>query len=118
MAYGGINTAGPATAITFTPAPPIAIYQNTPVVVSEAIMIRIIKLHFVRSTVTAAIRTTAALLNSLEGTKLSNFLLQAVRKEPEVMELFANRTQRYEAKLRSLHSHCFACETPFKDEQE
>lgn len=80
-------------------------------------MTRIVKLHFVRPTVTAESRAAADLLNSLEGTKLSNFLLQAVRKESEVMELFAQRMPGYEAKLRTLHSHCFACETPFKDEQ-
>lgn len=120
--YGGgtLATKGVKTAGNETYEPPfratIAISQNAPVVASEAIMTRIVKLHFVRPTVTAESRAAADLLNSLEGAKLSNFLLQAVRKESEVMELFANRVPGYEAKLRTLHSHCFACETPFKDE--
>ncbi len=121
--YGGgtLATKGVKTAGNETYEPPfratIAISQNAPVVASEAIMTRIVKLHFVRPTVTAESRAAADLLNSLEGPKLSNFLLQAVRKESEVMELFASRMPGYEAKLRTLHSHCFACETPFKDEQ-
>jgi hypothetical protein len=122
--YGGgtLATKGVKTAGNETYEPPfratIAISQNAPVVASEAIMTRIVKLHFVRPTVTAESRAAADLLNSLEGTKLSNFLLQAVRKESEVMELFAHRMPGYEAKLRTLHSHCFACETPFKAEQD
>lgn len=122
--YGGgtLATKGVKTAGNETYEPPfratIAISQNAPVVASEAIMTRIVKLHFVRPTVTAESRAAADLLNSLEGPKLSNFLLQAARKESEVMELFAQRMPGYEAKLRTLHSHCFACETPFKDEQD
>jgi hypothetical protein len=122
--YGGgtLATKGVKTAGNETYEPPfratIAISQNAPVVASEAIMTRIVKLHFVRPTVTAESRAAADLLNALEGAKLSNFLLQAVRKESEVMELFAHRMPGYEAKLRTLHSHCFACETPFKDERE
>lgn len=122
--YGGgtLATKGVKTAGNETYEPPfratIAISQNAPVVASEAIMTRIVKLHFVRPTVTAESRAAADLLNSLEGTKLSNFLLQAVRKESEVMELFASRVPGYEAKLRTLHSHCFACETPFKNEHD
>ncbi|QFG33945.1 bifunctional DNA primase/helicase [Pseudomonas umsongensis] len=122
--YGGgtLATKGVKTAGNETYEPPfratIAISQNAPVVASEAIMTRIVKLHFVRPTVTAESRAAADLLNSLDGTKLSNFLLQAVRKESEVMELFAHRMPGYEAKLRALHSHCFACETPFKAEQD
>ena len=121
--YGGgtLATKGVKTAGNETYEPPfratIAISQNAPVVASEAIMTRIVKLHFVRPTVTAESRAAADLLNSLEGAKLSNFLLQAVRKESEVLDLFASRMPGYEAKLRTLHSHCFACETPFKDEQ-
>lgn len=40
-----------------------------------------------------------------------------MRKEAEVLELFAERLPVYEAKLRALHSHCFACETPFQGEE-
>ncbi|WP_458372668.1 hypothetical protein [Pseudomonas veronii] len=80
-------------------------------------MTRIVKLHFVRPNVTPESRAAADRLNALEGSTLSNFVLQAVRKELEVMDLFAQRIPGYEAKLRNLHSHCFACETPFHDEQ-
>ena len=121
--YGGgtLATKGVKTAGNETYEPPfrgtIAISQNAPVVASEAIMTRIVKLHFVRPNVTPESRAAADRLNALEGSTLSNFVLQAVRKELEVLELFAQRIPGYEAKLRNLHSHCFACETPFQDEQ-
>ena len=121
--YGGgtLATKGVKTAGNETYEPPfrgtIAISQNAPVVASEAIMTRIVKLHFVRPNVTPESRAAADRLNALEGSTLSNFVLQAVRKELEVMDLFAQRIPGYEAKLRNLHSHCFACETPFHDEQ-
>ncbi len=120
--YGGgtLATKGVKTAGNETYEPPfrgtIAISQNAPVVASEAIMTRIVKLHFVRPNVTPESRAAADLLNSLEGSTLSNFLLQAVRKEQDIMELFGQRLPGYEAKLRTLHSHCFACGTVFHDE--
>ncbi|KJH73941.1 toprim domain-containing protein [Pseudomonas sp. ES3-33] len=122
--YGGgtLATKGVKTAGNETYEPPfrgtIAISQNAPVVASEAIMTRIVKLHFVRPNVTPESRAAADLLNSLESSTLSNFVLQAVRKEPEVMESFAQRVPGYEAKLRNLHSHCYACERPFQGEQD
>lgn len=121
--YGGgtLATKGVKTAGNETYEPPfrgtIAISQNAPVVASEAIMTRIVKLHFVRPNVTPESRAAADSLNALEGATLSNFVLQAVRKEAELMDLFAQCLPGYEAKLRCLHSHCFACDTPFKDEQ-
>lgn len=118
---GTLATKGVKTAGNETYEPPfrgtIAISQNAPVVASEAIMTRIVKLHFVRPNVTPESRAAADLLNSLDGSTLSNFLLQAVRKEQEILELLGQRLPGYEAKLRALHSHCFACDTPFRDEE-
>ncbi|PPB14686.1 bifunctional DNA primase/helicase [Pseudomonas aeruginosa] len=118
---GTLATKGVKTAGNETYEPPfrgtIAISQNAPVVASEAIMTRIVKLHFVRPQVTVESRAAADRLNGLDGALLSNFLLRAVRKEAEVLELFADRLPVYEAKLRALHSHCFACGTQFQGEE-
>ncbi len=116
---GTLATKGVKTSGNETYEPPfrgtIAISQNAPVVASEAIMTRIVKLHFVRPQVTVESRAAADRLNGLDGMLLSNFLIRAVRKEAEVLELFSQRLPGYEAKLRALHSHCFACETQLVD---
>lgn len=116
---GTLATKGVKTSGNETYEPPfrgtIAISQNAPVVASEAIMTRIVKLHFVRPQVTVESRAAADRMNGLDGALLSNFLIRAVRKEAEVLELFAQRLPGYEAKLRALHSHCFACETQLVD---
>lgn len=114
---GTLATKGVKTAGNETYEPPfrgtIAISQNAPVVAHEAIMTRIVKLHFVRPTVTPESRAAADKLNALDGTTLSHFLLQATRKEAEVMERFGKRFPEHETKLRKLHTHCFACDTQF-----
>lgn len=113
--YGGgtLATKGVKTAGNETYEPPfrgtIAISQNAAVVAHEAIMTRIVKLHFIRPTVTPESRIAADQLNALDGKMLSHFLLQAVRKESAVMELFSQKMPEHEAKLRRLHSHCFEC---------
>lgn len=115
---GTLATKGVKTAGNETYEPPfrgtIAISQNAPVVAHEAIMTRIVKLHFVRPTVTPESRAAADKLNALDGKALSHFLLLAVRKEAEVMDLFSQRFPEHETKLRRLHTHCFACDTQFK----
>ncbi|MCW8275553.1 toprim domain-containing protein [Pseudomonas sp. PCH199] len=120
--YGGgtLATKGVKTAGNETYEPPfrgaIAISQNAAVVAHEAIMTRITKLHFLRPTVTPESRKAADQLNALDGAKLSHFLLLSIRKEAEVMSLFSQRMPEYESKLRRLHTHCFACESAFPDE--
>ena len=114
---GTLATKGVKTAGNETYEPPfrgtIAISQNAAVVAHEAIMTRIVKLHFIRPTVTPESRAAADKLNALDGSTLSHFLLQAVRKEAEVMEMFSKRFPEHETKLRRLHTHCFACDTQF-----
>jgi hypothetical protein len=114
---GTLATKGVKTAGNEAYEPPfrgtIAISQNAPVVAHEAIMTRIVKLHFVRPTVTPESRAAADKLNALDGTTLGHFLPQATRKEAEVVELFSKRCPEHETKLRRLHTHCFACDTQF-----
>jgi ribosomal protein L37E len=121
--YGGgtLATKGVKTAGNETYEPPfrgtIAISQNAAVVAHEAIMTRIVKLHFVRPIVTPESRAAADQLNALDGSTLSHFLLRAVGKESAVLELFAQRMPEHEAKLRRLHTHCFACGTVYLSDQ-
>lgn len=114
---GTLATKGVKTAGNETYEPPfrgtIAISQNAPVVASEAIMTRIVKLHFVRPTVTPASRAAADRLTALDGHQLSHFLLKAVRQEGLVMETMAARMPYHETRLRRLHTHCIACEAAF-----
>lgn len=62
-------------------------------------------------------RAAADQLNALDGGTLSHFLLRAVGKESAVLELFAQRMPEHEAKLRRLHTHCFACSTAYPSDQ-
>ncbi|MBV4459443.1 toprim domain-containing protein [Pseudomonas sp. COR58] len=121
--YGGgtLATKGVKTAGNETYEPPfrgtIAISQNAPVVAHEAIMTRIVKLHFIRPTVTPQSRVAADKLNALDGKTLSHFLIRAVSKESAVLELFTQRMPEHEAKLRRLHTHCFTCGAEYPSEQ-
>lgn len=119
--YGGgtLATKGVKTSGNETYEPPfrgtIAISQNAAVVAHEAIMTRICKLHFVRPQVTPESRAAADRLNALEGEELSHFLLLAVKREAEVMNLLTERLPEHEARLRRLHTHCVACGTEYQD---
>ncbi|WP_296250351.1 toprim domain-containing protein [Pseudomonas sp. UBA4194] len=119
---GTLATKGVKTAGNETYEPPfrgtIAISQNAPVVASEAIMTRIVKLHFVRPNVTPESRAAADRLTALDGNELSHFLLKAVRKEDLVMETMSSRIPHHEGKLRRLHTHCIACDTPYQAHNE
>src|SRR5690606_17827834 len=115
-------TKGVKTAGNETYEPPfrgsIAISQNAAVVAHEAIMTRICKLHFVRPQVTPESRAAADKLNALDGSILSHFLLQATKAEAGVLDAFAERFPGYEARLRRLHTHCWRCDTQYKDANE
>lgn len=119
--YGGgtLATKGVKTAGNETYEPPfrgaIAISQNAAVVAHEAIMTRICKLHFVRPTVTPESRAAADRLNALDGSVLSHFLLQAVKREADVMQQFRDCVSEHEARLRRLHTHCVTCGTEYPD---
>ncbi|MDI3355716.1 toprim domain-containing protein [Pseudomonas sp. UYIF39] len=114
---GTLATKGVKTAGNETYEPPfrgtIAISQNAPVIASEAIMTRIVKLHFVRPNVTPESRTAADRLTALDGNQLSHFLLQAVKRETDVMSTLADKIPAHEARLRRLHTHCISCDTEY-----
>lgn len=106
--YGGgtLGTMGVKTGGNETYEPPfrgsICISQNAPVSGSEAIMTRIVKLHFVRPTVTAESRIAADNLNATPIEQLSHFLLKSVRLEHQAIAMFNDRAGFYEAELRKI----------------
>ena len=80
----------------------IAISQNAAVSASEAILTRIVKLHFARPAVTTESRIAADNLNQIPVEQLSYFMLKAVRAESQVMATFAERVAVHEERLRKL----------------
>ncbi len=104
--YGGgtLATRGVRNGGNETYEPPfrgtIVISQNAAVDASEAIMTRIVKLHFRKPQATTASREAADNLNALQVEELSYFLIKAVRAEAQILEKFAERVRFYEAKLR------------------
>ncbi|MDV2452671.1 toprim domain-containing protein [Xanthomonas hortorum] len=78
----------------------IVISQNAAVDASEAILTRIVKLHFKRPQVTTESRIAADNLNALQVEELSHFLIKAVRSEGAILDKFAERVKFYEARLR------------------
>jgi len=104
--YGGgtLATRGVRNGGNETYEPPfrgtIVISQNAAVDASEAIMTRIVKLHFRKPNATTESRQAADNLNALQVEEVSHFLIKAVRAEQQVLETFAERVRFYEAKLR------------------
>lgn len=104
--YGGgtLRTRGVRNGGNDTYEPPfrgtIVISQNAAVSASEAILTRIVKLHFKRPNVTTESRIAADNLNALQVEELSHFLIRAVRAEVKVLERFAERVKFFEAALR------------------
>lgn len=78
----------------------IVISQNAAVDASEAILTRIVKLHFRKPNVTTESRVAADNLNALQVEDLSYFLIKAVRAEGQVMDKFKERASFFEARLR------------------
>lgn len=78
----------------------IVISQNAAVDASEAILTRIVKLHFNRPEVTTDSRIAADNLNALPVEVLSHFMVKAIRAEGKVLEKFAERARFFEAALR------------------
>jgi len=101
---GTLRTRGVRNGGNETYEPPfrgtICISQNAPVDASEAILTRIVKLHFKRPNVTTESRVAADNLNALSVDALSHFLLKAVRAEGQVLAKFAERVRVYESGLR------------------
>lgn len=103
---GTLGVTGVKTAGNETYEPPfrgtIVISQNATVAASEAILTRIVKLHFVRPQVTTASRAAADNLNHLSAMDVSHFLLMATRAESKVLETFRAQVKVHEAALREL----------------
>ena len=78
----------------------IVISQNAAVDASEAILTRIVKLHFKRPQVTTESRIAADNLNALPVEALSHFLVKAIRAEKAVLDKFAERVRFFEDALR------------------
>ncbi|WP_312958809.1 toprim domain-containing protein [Stutzerimonas nitrititolerans] len=103
---GTLGVTGVKTAGNETYEPPfrgaIVISQNATVAASEAILTRIVKLHFVRPQVTTASRAAADNLNHLSAMDVSHFLLMATRAEAKVLETFRAQVKVHEQALREL----------------
>lgn len=104
--YGGgtLATRGVRSGGNETYEPPflgtIVISQNAAVDASEAIMTRIVKLHFAKFVATTESRQAADNLNALQVEQLSYFLIKALQAEQRVVETFAERVRHHESALR------------------
>lgn len=103
---GTLGTTGMKTAGNETYEPPfrgsICISQNAAVDGSEAILTRLIKLHFKRGEPTEASRFAAQNLEMLQMEDLSHFLLLALRAEAAILATFTDAIKGYEAQLREI----------------
>jgi len=103
---GTLGTKGMKTSGNETYEPPfrgtIAMSQNAAISASEAILTRIVKLHFDRPEQSDEGRAAADNLNLLQVEDLSHFLLLAVKAEAKVLERFAERVLIHEQRLRAL----------------
>lgn len=101
---GTLRTRGVKNGGNDTYEPPfrgtIVISQNAAVDATEAILSRIVKLHFKRPTVTTESRHAADNLNALPVEAVSHYIVKACRAEAKFMETFAARVPVYEAALR------------------
>ncbi|MEZ2744302.1 toprim domain-containing protein [Halopseudomonas bauzanensis] len=106
--YGGgtLRTRGVKTSGNETYEPPfrgtIVISQNADVGASEAILTRIVKLHFKRPVATDASRAAADNLNLMQTEDVSQFLIKALRLEDQMLATFANKVGEYEKSLRGM----------------
>ncbi len=102
----GLGLTGVKNGGNDTNAPPfrsaLVFSQNASVVASEAILTRIVKLHFVRPEVTSDSRAAADNLNHLQASEVSHFLLLAAKAEQKVMETFRAQVKVHEMALREL----------------
>lgn len=135
---GTLRTRGVKNSGNDTYEPPfrgtIVISQNADVDASEAILTRIVKLHFKRPVATQQSREAASALNRLPIEKLSHFMLKAVQAEADIMGTILERSEEYEKRLREKdeirterviknHSQLMACVdalsrvTPITNEQ-
>lgn len=106
--YGGgtLRTRGVKTAGNETYEPPfrgtIAISQNAAVSASEAILTRIVKLHFQRPVATDVSRAAADNLNLMQTEDVSQFLIRALRLEDQMLATYGSNVGEYEKQLRAV----------------
>ncbi len=79
----------------------VVISQNTPVCASEAILQRLIHLHFDCSLHTSDTRAYAEALERMPVEALSPFILRALTKETAMMQCILERTPYYEQQLHT-----------------
>ncbi len=107
-AYNGrsVRATGVKNAGNDTHEPPfrgaIVISQNTPVNASEAILQRIVSLHFDRTSQTVQTKTMAETLERMPLEQVSSFMLAALSREKLVLQKIAERTPLYEHQLQTL----------------
>lgn len=107
-AYNGrsIRARGMATGGNETYEPPfrgaVVIAQNAPVAASEAILSRIVHLYFDRSVQTPESGAAADSIKYLTAEEVSGFVIEAARREKEIMDLVIERTPIYQKELRTL----------------
>ena len=102
---GNLRTRGVKNAGNDTYEPPfrgtIVISQNASVDASEAILTRIVKLHFKRPAVTTDSRIAADNLNALPIEAVSHYILKACKAELQFLETFQKSFNTYESALLS-----------------
>lgn len=77
----------------------IVIAQNADVNASEAVLSRIVHLHFDRATQNPDTRNAAIAIERTELETVSGFMLRAVQKEAEVLACLAEATPKYDKAL-------------------
>lgn len=106
--FGGglLRTRGVKNNTNETYEPPfrgtIVISQNAPVTGHEAILSRIVKLHFTKPRITDASSAAADAINLMEIEEVSHFLVKAIKAEPQVMALFNERYPHHRQRLRAI----------------
>lgn len=108
--FGGglLRTRGVKNNTNETYEPPfrgsIVISQNAPVTGHEAILSRIVKLHFTKPNITDESSAAADALNLMEIKEVSYFLVKAIKAEPLVMAKFAERYPIHRERLRAMRT--------------
>ena len=103
---GSLGVTGMKTGGNETHEPPfrgsLVMSQNATVTGSEAILTRIVKLHFVRPEVTSVSRAAVDNLNHLNAKDVSHFLIMAAKAEHQVLEVFRKQVRLHEQSLRAI----------------
>ncbi|MGI4816354.1 MAG: toprim domain-containing protein [Janthinobacterium lividum] len=79
----------------------VVISQNAPVAASEAVLQRLVHLHFDRATQTPRTKAMAEQLERMPLDAVSGFILASVTREQKVVETIVERTPGYETELQA-----------------